>query len=197
PKDETILYLGTDNGAYVTFNNGASWDAFSNGLPSVAVHDLVVQPDMNDLVLGTHGRSIYIANIAVLQEWNNSKSNKAITIMAVDKIRHSGRWGNAFSSWSKPFEPSTKFTFYAQNSGHQIIKILSEKGAVLNEIKMDADKGFNYVNYDLSLTENGRKALVKENAELQINKAKNDKYYLPKGNYYIQIGDEKKPFKVE
>src|SRR5690606_37515623 len=91
PKDETILYLGTDNGAYVTFNNGASWDAFSNGLPSVAVHDLVVQPDMNDLVLGTHGRSIYIANIAVLQEWNNSKSNKAITIMAVDKIRHSGR----------------------------------------------------------------------------------------------------------
>ena len=181
----------------MSFDKGASWDAFSNGLPSVAIHDLVVQPDANDLVLGTHGRSIYIANIAVLQHWNASKSNQPITLFEVDTIRHSSRWGDAFSSWSKPFEPSITLTFYAQNSGTQSIKILSEKGAVLNEIKADFDKGFNYVDYDMSLTENGRKALMKENSALQINKAKNGKYYLPKGNYTVQIGDEKKPLKIE
>lgn len=197
PKDENILYLGTDNGAYVSFDKGTSWDAFSNGLPSVAIHDLVVQPEANDLVLGTHGRSIYIANIAVLQQWNASKSNQQITLFEVDTIRHSSRWGNAYSSWSKPFEPSTTLTLYAQNSGTQSIKILSEKGAVLNEIKADVNKGFNYVDYDMSLTENGRKALMKENSDLQINKAKNDKYYLPKGNYVIQIGSEKTKLEVK
>jgi hypothetical protein len=158
---------------------------------------LVVQPDANDLVLGTHGRSIYIANIAVLHQWSASKSNQLVTLFDIDNVRHSSRWGNAYSSWSKPFEPSVNLKFYAQNSGTQNIKILSEKGAVLNEIKVDADKGFNYVDYDMSLTENGRKALIKENSELQVSKAKNDKYYLPKGNYSTQIGNEKKSFKVE
>ena len=197
PKDENILYLGTDNGAYVSFDKGISWEAFSNGLPSVAVHDLVVQPEANDLVLGTHGRSIYIANIAVLQQWNASKSNQPVTLFDIDTIRHSSRWGNAYNSWSNPFEPKVTFKLYAQNSAAQSIKILSEKGAVLNEIKADVEKGFNYVDYDMTLTESGRKALMKENSELQINKAKNDKYYFPKGNYTVQIGNEKKPFKIE
>src|SRR5690606_38183530 len=155
------------------------------------------QPEANDLVLGTHGRSIYIANITDLQQWNASKSTQPVMLFELDTIRHSGRWGDAFSSWSKPFEPSTKIRLYAKNSGTQSIKILSEKGAVLNDIKAEVDKGFNYVDYDMTLTESGRKALMKENSELQINKAKNDKYYLPKGNYTVQIGDEKKPLKIE
>ena len=53
PENENILYLGTDNGAYVTFNQGQSWEAFNNGLPNVAIHDLVIQPEAKDLLLGT------------------------------------------------------------------------------------------------------------------------------------------------
>ena len=67
PKNENILYLGTDNGAYVSFDKGTSWNVFSEGLPNVAIHDIVVQPEAGDLLLGTHGRSIYKANISALQ----------------------------------------------------------------------------------------------------------------------------------
>lgn len=50
-----------------TVNNGISWGAFSKGLTSAAVHDIVVQPEAKDLLIETHGRSIYKTNISALQ----------------------------------------------------------------------------------------------------------------------------------
>src|SRR5690606_368043 len=55
PKNENLLFVGTDNGAYVSFDRGTSWEAFSKGLPNVAVHDLIIQPEAHDLLLATHG----------------------------------------------------------------------------------------------------------------------------------------------
>jgi hypothetical protein len=55
--NENILYLGTDNGLYVSLNKVQSWEDFSNGMPNVAVHDVVIQKKAKDLVVGTHGRS--------------------------------------------------------------------------------------------------------------------------------------------
>ena len=196
-KNENILYLGTDNGAYVSFNKGKSWEAFSSGLPSVAVHDIAVQEDANDLLLGTHGRSIYLANIQGLQTMDEEKMNKEITLFDINEIRFSPRWGNSFSTWSEPFNPSIDIEFYVNKPGKQTIKILSEKNAELQTISVEADKGFNVATYELTITENGRMALLKENTEHKIEKAKNDKYYLPKGVYTIQIGSEKKTLTIK
>jgi hypothetical protein len=191
PENENVLYLGTDNGAYVTFNQGQSWEAFSNGFPSVAIHDMVIQPEAKDLILGTHGRSIYKANIEPLEKMDASKLNQSIVLFDVESMRFSGRWGNSFGAWYDAFEPSTTFTFYSNSSGEKTIKILNEKDIELNSIKLNADIGFNYANYDLTMTEDGRTALMNENQDLDIKKAKNEKYYLPKGKYTIQIEGEK------
>ena len=77
-EDENILYLGTDNEVYITFDKGENWQVFSNGLPKVAVHDLVIHKESKDLVVGTHGRSIYSANIASLQQFNTIKNDFVI-----------------------------------------------------------------------------------------------------------------------
>ena len=58
-KDEKILYVGTDNGLFVSFDLGSNWHPFSSNLPRVAIHDLVIHEGTNELVIGTHGRSIY------------------------------------------------------------------------------------------------------------------------------------------
>lgn len=191
PKNENILFAGTDNGAYVSFNMGNSWNAFSNGLTAVAVHDIAIQPEANDLLLATHGRSIYLAHIEGLQTIDDAKMKNTITLFDTPSARFSPRWGDSFGSWSKPFEPSTIVEFYAKDSGQQTVTILSDKNAQLQTIKVDADKGFNYVDYDLTLTDNGRKALLKEDGSLKIDPSKNGKFYLPKGTYTIQIGDQK------
>lgn len=58
PKQEGLLYAGTEHGVYVSFNNGASWQPFSQNLPDTQVSDLVVEE--NDLVIATHGRSMWV-----------------------------------------------------------------------------------------------------------------------------------------
>jgi photosystem II stability/assembly factor-like uncharacterized protein len=196
PKNENILYLATDNAAYVSFNKGDSWELFSNGLPNVAFHDLVVQKEANDLLLGTHGRSIYKANIAALQNMSPSLSSKEVTLFDTNSVRHSGRWGRSWSRWLNAFEPSTTFTFYSNKGGSKTLTLLSQGGAKLNTLNIQADKGFNYVDYDLSISEEGKKALTKEDSSIRIVKAQNGKYYLPKGTYTIKIGTESKTFEV-
>ena len=197
PSNENILYLGTDNGAYVSFNKGNSWEAFSNGLPNVAVHDMVVQPEAKDLLLGTHGRSIYKTDISALQQMNSSVKSNPISFFEIDAVRHSGRWGSSWSQWSDAFEPNTTIKFYSSVSGKKKMSILSEKGVELNSMSIDLDKGFNYVDYNLELTEKGKKALKKEDGKIEFRETGNKKYYLPKGVYTIQIDDTSTKLEVK
>ena len=69
PKKENIIYVGTDGGLYVSFNRGQTFVKWSAGLPrSVPVHDIAIQERENEIVLGTHGRSIYIAKLDEVQK---------------------------------------------------------------------------------------------------------------------------------
>jgi len=197
PSSENILYLGTDNGAYVSFDMGNSWDVFSKGVPNVAVHDIVIQPEAKDLLLGTHGRSIYKANIGPLQQMNTDMKSKAIALFDMSPVRYSSRWGSTWSKWLDAYEPEKTMQFYSNASGEKTIKILSENGAELNSMSVNADKGFNYVDYNLELTPKGRKALLKENTSIDINKANNGKYYLPKGIYTVQVDNAKTKLEIK
>jgi photosystem II stability/assembly factor-like uncharacterized protein len=62
-KFENIIYVGSDNGVYASLNRGKNFMVMDTSLPRVPVHDMVIQKTANDLVLGTHGRSIYIASL--------------------------------------------------------------------------------------------------------------------------------------
>ena len=69
PKNENILYTGTDGGLYVSFDGGNSFMMWNAGLPkSVPVHDIAIQARENEIVLGTHGRSLYVAKLEEVQK---------------------------------------------------------------------------------------------------------------------------------
>lgn len=69
PKNENILYVGTDGGLYVSFDTGNSFMMWNAGLPkSVPIHDIAIQVRENEIVLGTHGRSLYIAKLDEVQK---------------------------------------------------------------------------------------------------------------------------------
>ncbi|WP_431157229.1 WD40/YVTN/BNR-like repeat-containing protein [Winogradskyella poriferorum] len=197
PENENLLYVGTDNGAYVSFNMGESWEIFSNGLPNVAFHDIVVQPEAKDLLLGTHGRSIYKANIEPLQKMKDELKSKDVSIFKLSPVRFSNRWGSSWSKWLDAYEPEKTIQFYSNSSGTYSLKILSDQGTELNSMSINADKGFNYLDYNLELTEKGRKALMKENTSIDVNKASNGKYYLPKGTYTVMINNSKTKLEIK
>ena len=61
-RDET-LYVGTDLGCYVSLDGGQSWQSLRANLPTTPVHDLFVHPRAHELVIGTHGRSIFVLGV--------------------------------------------------------------------------------------------------------------------------------------
>jgi photosystem II stability/assembly factor-like uncharacterized protein len=69
PKNDSILYVGTDGGLYVSFDQGNSFMMWNGGLPkSVPVHDIAIQQRENEIVLGTHGRSLYVSKLDDVQK---------------------------------------------------------------------------------------------------------------------------------
>jgi hypothetical protein len=76
-KNANLLFVGTDIGAYVSGDRGASWQPFMTGLPNVPVHDLKVHPRDAELIAGTHGRAIWIVDIAPLQQMAGAMTQTA------------------------------------------------------------------------------------------------------------------------
>ncbi len=196
PENENLLFLGNDQGVYVSLDRGENWSVLENALPNVAVHDLVIQKQAKDLVIGTHGRSIYKTNIAALQEYPNFKE-KNIEILAVKGLKYSDRWGTSWSAWSEPIEPKLEIPYYNLHAGKKTIEIKTDKDIMVNSFDVKAEKGFNFENYDLTFSEKGLKAFLKKNKEVKIDKKDNNKSYLPKGKYVIAIEGEKKEFQIK
>jgi len=187
PNNDQILYLGNDQGVYVSFDQGQKWQPFNKGLTTAAVHDLVVQPEANHLLVGTHGRSIYKADLAPFQKLNNAFLKQELALLDPEKVKHSKRWGSSYSSWRKVFEPETTFTAFAKTSGAYEMQIKDVKGTVLFSQKGTLDVGFNFVIYALEKDANGIKNYNKNNKKSLSKSAKNGTHYLEKGTYSVEF----------
>lgn len=76
PTRRGLLYAGTEHGIYVSWNDGASWRSLALGLPDTQVPDIVVEA--NDLVIATHGRSMYVLDdIAPIRAWHGDDSTRS------------------------------------------------------------------------------------------------------------------------
>ncbi|MBA3269340.1 MAG: glycosyl hydrolase [Acidobacteria bacterium] len=60
PKNAAVLYAGTEFGLFVSTDRGGSWNRVRSGLPTVPIHEIVFHPRENDMILATHGRSLWI-----------------------------------------------------------------------------------------------------------------------------------------
>ncbi len=60
PKNPNLMFLGTDDGLYISFSAGEKWQKWTEGFPTVSTKDLVIQPREQDLVIGTFGRAAWV-----------------------------------------------------------------------------------------------------------------------------------------
>jgi photosystem II stability/assembly factor-like uncharacterized protein len=69
PKNPNLLYAGTEFGLFISLDSGKNWEKFMNNYPTVRTDDILVHPRDGDLIVATHGRSIWIADdITPLQQ---------------------------------------------------------------------------------------------------------------------------------
>ncbi|WP_422082641.1 WD40/YVTN/BNR-like repeat-containing protein [Ulvibacterium sp.] len=186
PENENLLFVGTDNGLYVSFDRGKSWEAFQNGMPNVAVHDLVIQPNAKHLLVGTHGRSIYKADIAHMQRLKPEVLEKDLHIFEIEPIAHSPNWGNSPGAWSKSTTPGLDVVFYSSDQATFSATIRTLDNIAISSTDISADKGLNILSYDVAFSKSGKIAYLKKNKK-ELKEAQNGKTYLPKGRYAIVL----------
>jgi ligand-binding sensor domain-containing protein len=195
PKNPDLLYVGTDHGLYISLDRGKTFMQMRNGMPAVSVHDLVVHTRDNEVVVGTHGRSIYIANVEHLQQLTPEIRNQKLHLFSFQPVQHSTFWGRSRGAWGQAMEPNLEIPFYTSQAGTTTIRIKTEKGQLLQELKDESERGLNYVAYNLSVAEANSKAYgtalnasKKEGEEaVKVTAADNKVIYLQPGKYTVEV----------
>ncbi|MEZ4781580.1 MAG: glycoside hydrolase [Flavobacteriaceae bacterium] len=141
-KQKGLLFAGTEREVYFTSNDGKSWQSLRMNMPASSIRDLVIHE--NDLVIGTHGRSIWILDdFSSLRELENLSSNSVHLFQPSDTYRV--RF-NMFSDTPLPPEEPTGqnppdgaiIDYYLGSNANSIkLEILDEKGQKINWFSSD------------------------------------------------------------
>lgn len=152
PRARHLLYLGTDSGVFVSLDRGASWTPMTGGLPRVAVQDLVVEPKSGDLVVGTHGRSVFVAEAAPLRKLKEGTPSASLIAFPVKPVKESLRRGYGENPWVPFFriDPSVRIAYWAKGGEPVKLAVVDENGMTWKEIEGTSVRGMNVVEYDLS-----------------------------------------------
>jgi len=175
PVNPDLLYLGTDHGTYISLDKGQQWQLLTD-IPNVATYDLLVHPRENELVVGTHGRSIFIVDAKPLQEIAGAV-NTVVKGFAVNDIRHSDRWGEKRYPYLSAFDPEMNIQYYTANGSEVQFSILNENEELIKYWSETSEKGFNKSLWDLKVHE-PVKNKRRKTGELS---------YIKKGKYFVEI----------
>ena len=157
PKRKSMLYLGVDNGLYISNNDGKSWMRLKNNLPPAPVYWLEIQERFDDLVVGTYGRGYYILdNISPLREFNTDARNKETHLFS---LRQAYRFQNLQSiktdgpSINSGTNPAygADINYYLKDSTDQKveIQILTGNDEIIRTLEGKKKEGINRVMWDL------------------------------------------------
>ncbi len=157
PVREGLLYLGTENMVYVSFNDGGNWVPLQEGLPHAPVHWLVIQEHFNDLVVGTYGRGFYILDdITPLQQLTPDvlKSDvhlftprPAYRFLSVSSFQ--GAPNELCEGQNPDYGAAINYYLRSVPKGDVTIRIQNEKGETFRTLKGTKNTGINRVMWDL------------------------------------------------
>jgi photosystem II stability/assembly factor-like uncharacterized protein len=187
PENKNILYVGTDHGIYLSFNQGISFDRFSGGLPAVAVHDLIVHPREHELVVATHGRSLWKASVKEVEQIDSAMMAKAISLFDLETVNYSSSWGKKGYD-GEFFEPTFQIPYFTNQTGTAIITVSLEDGTVLSSFIDNAEKGLNFATYNFSFDKTKAETLQKSlKIDEPLKGADNSNFYLKAGKYTLNV----------
>ncbi|MFM9027468.1 MAG: VPS10 domain-containing protein [Bacteroidota bacterium] len=189
PTDQNLLYIGTDNGLYMTPDRGKTWMAMNGTLPRVAIHDLVVHPRDAEIVIGTHGRSLYVASLSEVRQLTDSVRSQAVRWISTPEMKRSKSWGKKPGAFEIAKTPAFDVCYFVQSVGTVKLEILGPKSTVLVSVTDSADAGLNYFSIPLALSKESVSAIRKNARELsaRLNESEDGNHYLPFGEYKLRV----------
>ena len=154
-RNEQVLYLGCEFGVYVSVDKGASWTRLNSNLPTVPVHDLAQHEGMNELVAGTHGRSIWILDVSAISQMTEEVMEADATLMKPTDVhlmargkRH-GQTGNHLFVGTNPEQGAAIHYVLNRRARDLSIEVLDAAGDVIANLDADGAKGMHTVRWNL------------------------------------------------
>jgi hypothetical protein len=156
PDNANVLYISGDYGIDVSIDKGKTWTPFSTSAPNVIVRDMAIQKRDRELVIGTYGRGIYIADIAPLKELSPDILAKDAYLFEPQEVIRWNRYlqgGEQYGEFAKCDNPPIGATLYyylkaAPKSVKLVVKDL--EGTVMQELVGAAKKGLQKTTWNLT-----------------------------------------------
>lgn len=163
PRNPALLFAGTERGACYSLDQGSTWVFIENELPMVPVDDIAIHPRDNDLIFGTHGRSVWILDdITALEQYTPESQTKPLVLFDMRPgviinffsrrahYDYKGLFGHAV--FRAPNPPDGVFIdYYLKEDQDQPVTILvqDQAGDTVRKLKGPGEKGIHRVVWDL------------------------------------------------
>jgi photosystem II stability/assembly factor-like uncharacterized protein len=154
PRNEDLLFLGTEFGCHVSFDRGGSWFPLGRDLPTVAVRDLFVQDRDSDLIAATHGRGLFVLDIEALRQVTAAVTKKPAHLFAVEpaylwRLQSRGFQGHKeFAASNPPYGVTFHVWLAAAPKDKPVLTVHDVTGAELAKIEGQAVRGLQAIQWD-------------------------------------------------
>lgn len=157
PVQKGLLFAGTDNGLYISPNDGATWVPLKNNLPPSPVYYLAIQKNFRDLVIATYGRGFYILDdITPIRAWSKEIAKNKIELLTPrNAYRFNNKTGihaerSMVTGNNPPYGASINYFIPDTTTRQVTISILNQKGDTIKNLTGSKQKGYNRVWWDLA-----------------------------------------------
>jgi photosystem II stability/assembly factor-like uncharacterized protein len=181
-KNPDLLFVGNENGVYVSLNGGSSWDPFKVNMPPVPVKDLLVHPRENDLVAGTYGRGVWITDVSPLQQFTKAVRDSGMYLFDIDpkpQINYSQQatWGNYQMTGSNQLRTPNEqngmelwYYFSTEDKSNATIRINDESGKKIYEKSIAVKKGIGKIFWNTEQAYPGRYTVILSEKQRSVEK---------------------------
>lgn len=158
PKNPNLLYLGTEFGLFISVDRGEHWVELKSNMPTLPFNDLVIHPRDNDLVLGTHGRGVWILDhVNALQELNPEVLKQQAALFSISNaeiINYMNDGAHTGDMYYRGENPAfgAAIDFYLKDSVAKdaiSLEIFDTNGKMVDEVKTTNKSGLHRVMWEL------------------------------------------------
>ncbi len=157
PKNENLLFVGTEFKVYASTNRGQDWNCLNAKLPTVPVLDFAFHPENGEIIAATHGRSLWIADITPLRQLSQPALTESPFLMqptTAVKWRREPTRGGASRRFVGQNPAAGASIYYAlpQKAKEVTLRIANAKGDVVRELRGATNAGIHQVQWDLIIS---------------------------------------------
>ncbi len=152
-KNKDLLYMGSEMSLRFSLDRGQTWTRFRTKFPTVAVHDLIVHPKELDLVIATHGRSLWTLDVSGLEQLGKEDLDKDVVVPTPQDVLLMPRSGGGGWEGDRFFvapnsQPGTRIMYYLKKAAKDVTVIVSDiKGDRTQEYTGSSDPGLNVITW--------------------------------------------------